>query len=87
MYRFICSPRYVKLMFLINGKNIRQLSREVNMTTSHLSNVMDQFSKEGLVVKEKKGREIEIKITEKGQELIVVLRQYDEIARRKIKIK
>ena len=85
MYRFICSPRYVKLMFLINGKNIRQLSKEVNMTTSHLSNVMDQFSKEGLVVKERKGREVEIKITEKGQELIKVLRVYDEIATRKIK--
>ena len=85
MYRFICSPRYVKLMFLINGKNIRQLSKEVNMTTSHLSNVMDQFAKEGLVIKERKGREVEIKITEKGQELIEVLRAYDEIATRAIK--
>ena len=84
MYRFICSPRYVKLMFLINGKNIRQLSKEVNMTTSHLSNVMDQFSKEGLVVKERKGREVEVKITEKGQELVEVLRDYDEIATRKL---
>ncbi len=72
-------------MFLIDGKNIRQLSKEVNMTTSHLSNVMDQFSKEGLVVKERKGREVEIKITEKGQELVEVLRAYDEIARRAIK--
>ena len=72
-------------MFSINGKNIRQLSKEVDMTTSHLSNVMDQFAKEGIIEKERKGREIEIKITEKGQELIEVLRKYDEIARRDVK--
>ncbi len=55
------------------------------MTTSHLSNVMDQFAKEGIIEKEKKGREVEIKVTEKGQELVEVLRNYDEIARREIK--
>jgi len=85
MYRFICSPRYVKLMFLINGKNIRQLSRESNMTTAHLSNVMDQFSKEGIVIKERKGREVDIHVTEKGQELIEVLRKFEEIAKRELK--
>ena len=56
MYRFIAQKRYVRLMFLINGKNIRQLSKEVDMTTSHISNVMDQFAKEGLIEKERKGR-------------------------------
>ena len=85
MYRFICSPRYVKLIFVMNGKNIRQLSREVNMTTSHLSNVMDQFSKEGIIVKEKKGREVELQLTEKGQELLEILRAYHEIAKREVK--
>lgn len=85
MYRFIAQKRYVKLMFSINGKNIRQLSKEVDMTTSHLSNVMDQFKKEGLVEKEKKGREVEVKLTEKGHELIELLRKYEELANRKIK--
>ena len=50
------------------------------MTTSHLSNVMDQWKKEGLVTKEKKGRETEVRITEIGKEIIEILRQYDEIA-------
>jgi len=85
MYRFICSKRYLKLMFSINRKNIRQLSRECDMTTSHLSNVMDQFSKEGIVLKERKGREVEITITKKGQEIIELLRKYDEIAKREVK--
>ena len=85
MYRFIAQRRYVRLMFSINGKNIHQLSKEVDMTTSHLSNVMDQFAKEGLIEKERKGREVEIKVTEKGQELIEILRKYDELVERKIK--
>lgn len=85
MYRFIAQKRYVRLMFSINGKNIRQLSKEVDMTTSHLSNVMDQFKREGLVEKEKKGREVEVKLTEKGHELIELLRKYEELANRKIK--
>ena len=49
------------------------------MTTSHLSNVMDQFKKEGLIEKNKKGREAEIELTEKGAELLNILRQYDEL--------
>ena len=81
MYRFICSKRYVKLMFSLNGKNIKQLSKEVDMTTSHLSNVMDQFLREGLIEKEKQGREVDIKITERGKELIEILRKYDELAK------
>lgn len=45
---------------------------------------MDQWKKEGLVTKEKKGRETEIKITDIGKELIEVLRQYDEIATKQL---
>ena len=86
MYRFICSVRYMKLMFSLNGKNIHQLSKLVNMTTSHLSNVMDQFVKEGIIEKDKRGREVEIKITEKGQEIIDLLRKFEEIGKREIKL-
>jgi len=85
MYRFIAQKRYLKLLFAVDGKNIHQLSRESDMTTSHLSNVMDQFAKEGIIEKKTKGREVEINLTEKGKELIEVLRTYDEIANRKIK--
>ncbi len=80
MYRFIAQRRYVRLLFSINGKNIYQLSRQVNMTTSHLSNVTDQWRKEGLVTKQKKGRETVIKTTDVAKELIEVLKKYDEIA-------
>ncbi len=71
----------MKLLFSIGkNKNIHQLSIESNMTTTHLSNVMDQFKKEGIVEKEKKGREVEISLTEEGIELIEILRSYDALA-------
>ena len=84
MWRFIAQKRYLKLLFSINGKNIRQLSKESQMTTSHLSNVMDQWSKEELVIKEKKGRETEIKITDFGKEIIEILRKFEELATKQI---
>lgn len=84
MYRFIAQKKYIRLLFSINGKNIHQLSKESDMTICHLSNVMDQWKREGLVTKEKKGRETDIKITELGKELSEILRQYDEIATKQI---
>ena len=69
--------------FMLGGdKNIHQLSREpkVNMTVSHLSNVTDQWKKEGLITKTKSGRETEIKLTEIGKQVIEIVRKYDEIA-------
>jgi len=71
-------------LFSVNGKNIRQFSKESGMTTSHLSNVMDQWSREGLVTKEKKGRETEIRITDLGKEIIGILRKYEEIANKQM---
>ncbi len=75
--------RYVNLLFMMGKeKNIHQLSREpkINMTISHLSNVTDQWKKEGLITKTKSGRETEIKLTEVGKKLVEVVRAYDEIA-------
>lgn len=83
MYRFICSKRYVNLLFMLGGsKNLHQLSKEpkVNMTISHISNVTDQWKREGIINKIEKGREIKTELTEIGKQLIEVLRRYDEIA-------
>ena len=86
MYRFLMNLRYVKLLFSIDGdKKMHQLSKESNMTTSHLSNVMDQFRREGIIEKEKKGREVEIRITDKGQELIEILKKFDELNKQEVK--
>jgi len=83
MYRFLMSKRYVNLLFMMGKeKNIRQLSRDpkINMTISHLSNVTDQWKKEGLINKKKSGRETEITLTEIGKQVVEIVRKYDEIA-------
>lgn len=83
MHRFLMNSRYVNLLFLMGkGKNIQQLSREpkVHMTVSHLCNVTDQWRKEDIIFKETKGRETDIKLTKKGERLVEIVREYEELA-------
>ena len=87
MYRFIAQKRYVNLLFMMGGrKNLHQISKDpkVAMTISHLSNVTDQWSKEGLITKEKNGREIDIQLTEVGVDLVKIMRQYADIANKQL---
>ena len=79
-YRFF-GKRYSKFIFSIKeGKNIRDYSKEVDMTTNHLSAVTDYWELLGLIKKIKTGREIEIRLTEKGTEWKEMLRKFDEFA-------
>lgn len=84
MYRFIMNGRrYVILLKAIDSvrrKNINQLSKDCDMTPSHLTIVMKQWEKEGLIKKIKSGREYVIKLTEIGKELLCLIRKYDKIA-------
>lgn len=86
MYRFLMNGRrYVILFFAMNSakeKNIQQLSKDSDMTPSHLTIVMKQWEKEGLLNKIKNGREFVIKLTEVGKEVLDILKKYDEIAMR-----
>lgn len=79
------NKRYVNLLFMIgNDKNIHELSKEADMTYSHLSNVTDQLQKEGIIIKLRKGREIEIKITDFGKKVIDIVRTFDDLATRQM---
>ena len=83
MFRFLMNKRYAHLLFSIaKGKNIQQLSRDpqVHMTVSHLSNVTAQWRQEGLITKEAKGRETEIKLTEFGEKWLEIVKQYINLA-------
>jgi len=78
MFRFLINKRYVDLLFMVgDNKNIHKLSREpkINMTISHLSNVTNQWKKEGLIIKRKMGRETEMELTEFGIKFSKVLRE------------
>lgn len=81
MFRFFANRRYFKLYFLMEKtENIHELSRETDMTTSHLSIVTDQLEREGLIIKHRKGRECSIKLTDLGKEFGEILRKFDELA-------
>jgi len=83
MFRFFCNQRYFKLFFDINGKNIRELSKK-HGTVSHLSVVTDQFKREGIITKEQNGREVDIKLTEEGEEFKKILRTFDNFAKKQL---
>ena len=82
MYRFLTSRRYVNVMFAIDSqksKNISQLSKESGMTGSHLTIVMRQWEKEGVIEKIKSGREYDIVFTEKGKKFLALVREFDRL--------
>ena len=84
-YRFF-GKRYSKFIFSIRtGKNIRDYSKEVDMTTNHLSAVTDYWEKLGLIKKVKNGREIEIQLTDKGKEWAEIIKRFDDFANDQIK--
>ena len=77
MYRFIVSKKYVELLRKIasSGKHdVLSISRETKMAYGHMSTVLSQFSKEGIVLKERTnegpGMKIDVSITAKGKALI-----------------
>jgi len=88
MYRFLMNGRrYVILFFAMNSvkeKNIQQLSKDSDMTPSHLTIVMKQWEKEGLINKVKHGREFVIELTEVGKEVLEIIKKYDIIAMEQI---
>ena len=72
----------MNLLFMMkSGKNLHKLSQEplVNMTSAHLSNVTDQWVKEGVITKKKIGREIEIGLTETGLVIVEMIKALEEV--------
>ena len=81
MYRFF-GIRYSKIIMAIRpGRNLHEYSQKANMTISHISNVMDHWVKLGLIKRTKKGREMEISLTESGKEWANIIVQFDEFSR------
>jgi len=84
MYRFLTSRRYVNLMFAIDSvkrKNISQLSKESGFHGGHLTTVMRQWEKEGVIQKVKSGREFDIEFTSKGKEFLELMKKFDKLCK------
>jgi len=94
MYRFIINKRYVNLLKAIAGPgkhDILRISRETGITYSRMSNLIMQFSREGIVEKnrlnEGPGIKLDVSITEKGKIIIELFNKISEIMEKGISIK
>ena len=91
MYRFLMNRRNMELLFKIGmdgKKNMQFFCREVNVSPSHMTGMINQFVREQLVIKIPhvgRGQEYNIKFTDKGKELLELLAKYKELAERPLK--
>jgi DNA-binding MarR family transcriptional regulator len=88
MYRFLLNKRYAALLTVIGKKkNLHELSRDVDMTISHLSNVTDQWEKEGMITKKRIGREVDLDLTEKGKNIVDLIQKFEDVSKMEAKEK
>jgi len=73
--RFVYNPKYVKLLVGLTGKTaqIDELAKKNNINAGHLRIVIDQWTRECVVSKDKHGREYNVSLTEKGEEISLKL--------------
>lgn len=85
MERFVYNPKYVKLLISMTGKTaqIDELAKQNDINAGHLRIVLDQWCKEGVIDKDRSGREYSISLTDKGEiisekfaELMDLVRNY-----------
>jgi len=89
VYRFIIQRNYFFLLkFLDNSKemNIYEISREVKISSAHLSRVISQFASEKLLTKkDSDGRAHAIELTQKGKYILAHLQLIDDEMQKKSK--
>lgn len=71
MKRFVYNEKYAKLLVMMEGKKsqINDLAKYIDVNSGHLRNVLEQWHKEGILTKDRPGRDYVIKLTEKGSKL------------------
>jgi len=81
MKRFVYNVRYAKLLISMIDRMVQidELAREHNSNAGHLRIVLDQWHKEGIIHKDKPGRDYQIKLTNKGAAICIKLAGLIEI--------
>ena len=84
MERFVYNPKYAKLIIGVSGKKatIEELAKKNDINAGHLRTVIDQWSKEEVIFKEREGRDYHIGLTKKGEEISKVLAELMDLVRR-----
>jgi len=80
----IINKKYMKLFISLDNKvmNIIQCSKKIGMTNPHLSKILKEFVKEGLIIKKKNTyyrRSFDLILTEKGKSMAKLLRKLKKI--------
>ena len=81
MKRFVYNEKYAKLLIMMDGKKsqIDDLARRIGANSGHLRIVLEQWHKEGIINKDKPGRDYEITLTSKGKALAIKFAEIIEI--------
>ena len=93
MYRFIIDRRHNDLLSSIasSKKNsMTDMGKEMGFSYQHISVVMKQWEKEGLVKKsqvEERKVQVSVEITDKGRAIMKLLRQIEKIFRNEKEVK
>ena len=81
MKRFVYNQKYARLLVSMFNKTsqIDDLARTINANSGHLRIVLDQWHKEGVITKNRDGRDYKITLTEKGNALATKLGELMDI--------
>jgi len=86
MERFVYNPKYAKLLIGMSGVTVKieEIAKKHDINPGHLRSVIEQLVKEGIVFKDKPGRDYYISLTQKGEvvskklaELVDIVKNYD----------
>lgn len=88
MKRFVYNQKYAKLLVSMSDKTsqIDDLARTISANAGHLRIVLDQWFKEGVIVKVRDGRDYKITLTKKGEALAIKLGELMDINDRWVEV-
>ena len=75
MKRFVYNQKYARLLAGMAGEvsQIDELAKKIHANAGHLRIVLEQWSKEGVIEKDKPGRDYKIRLTKKGEAISLKL--------------
>ena len=81
MKRFVYNQKYSKMVISMMDQTtkIEALAKQHDLNTGHLRIVIDQWTKEGVIVKSKAGKEYSIRLTDKGAQIAEKLSELIQI--------
>jgi len=76
---FMYSSPYKILLEIDNTKDrqiyVQLLSKKTDITYSHVNNILNKFHEMGLVQSQREGRKLNLVLTKKGQEVMLLIRK------------